>query len=229
MTHAFVHTYTAPPPCEHCPSCSLVEVLRPFAGMRHLDVAGGTGDVAFRVGVSPACACPASQLAFLTRPSACVQVLRGIRAAEAQRQWNSSYTSTNNIFQPSKNRPQAATQAPGPDAEAEAQPTAEAEALPEAEAEALLEAEAEELAEAQPAGEAEAQPAAEAEAQPADTITTGSSSSKAAAAPDKLPLGSVVVCDINKRMLEEGRRKAAAEPGLAGPACLLLRLRFSSV
>jgi 2-methoxy-6-polyprenyl-1,4-benzoquinol methylase len=26
-----------------------VEVLRPFAGMRHLDVAGGTGDVAFRV------------------------------------------------------------------------------------------------------------------------------------------------------------------------------------
>ncbi|KAI8468374.1 MAG: 2-methoxy-6-polyprenyl-1,4-benzoquinol methylase, mitochondrial precursor [Monoraphidium minutum] len=27
----------------------LVEVLRPFAGMRHLDVAGGTGDVAFRV------------------------------------------------------------------------------------------------------------------------------------------------------------------------------------
>jgi len=27
----------------------LVEMLRPFPGMRHLDVAGGTGDVAFRV------------------------------------------------------------------------------------------------------------------------------------------------------------------------------------
>jgi hypothetical protein len=27
----------------------LVEKLRPFAGMQHLDVAGGTGDVAFRV------------------------------------------------------------------------------------------------------------------------------------------------------------------------------------
>lgn len=27
----------------------LVESLAPFAGMRHLDVAGGTGDVAFRV------------------------------------------------------------------------------------------------------------------------------------------------------------------------------------
>ncbi len=29
--------------------CRLVEKLRPFPGMRHLDVAGGTGDVAFRV------------------------------------------------------------------------------------------------------------------------------------------------------------------------------------
>lgn len=27
----------------------LVSQLRPFAGMQHLDVAGGTGDVAFRV------------------------------------------------------------------------------------------------------------------------------------------------------------------------------------
>ncbi len=29
--------------------CSLVAAVQPFAGMRHLDVAGGTGDVAFRV------------------------------------------------------------------------------------------------------------------------------------------------------------------------------------
>ena len=29
--------------------CRLVQDLKPFAGMRHLDVAGGTGDVAFRV------------------------------------------------------------------------------------------------------------------------------------------------------------------------------------
>lgn len=29
--------------------CRLVTRLQPFAGMRHLDVAGGTGDVAFRV------------------------------------------------------------------------------------------------------------------------------------------------------------------------------------
>lgn len=27
----------------------LVETLRPFPGMKHLDVAGGTGDVAFRI------------------------------------------------------------------------------------------------------------------------------------------------------------------------------------
>lgn len=32
-----------------CPCRRLVEKLRPFPGMRHLDVAGGTGDVAFRV------------------------------------------------------------------------------------------------------------------------------------------------------------------------------------
>lgn len=30
-------------------ACRLVEKLRPFPGMQHLDVAGGTGDVAFRV------------------------------------------------------------------------------------------------------------------------------------------------------------------------------------
>lgn len=30
-------------------ACRLVETLAPFAGMQHLDVAGGTGDVAFRV------------------------------------------------------------------------------------------------------------------------------------------------------------------------------------
>lgn len=48
----------APPP-RH--ACSLVETLGPFAGMQHLDVAGGTGDVAFRV-------------------------LRAIRAAEQQQQ-----------------------------------------------------------------------------------------------------------------------------------------------
>lgn len=41
--------------------CSLVGTLSPFAGMQHLDVAGGTGDVAFRV-------------------------LRAIHAAEAQQQ-----------------------------------------------------------------------------------------------------------------------------------------------
>jgi hypothetical protein len=29
--------------------CRLVSRLQPFAGMQHLDVAGGTGDVAFRV------------------------------------------------------------------------------------------------------------------------------------------------------------------------------------
>ena len=29
--------------------CRLVTRLQPWAGMRHLDVAGGTGDVAFRV------------------------------------------------------------------------------------------------------------------------------------------------------------------------------------
>ncbi len=28
---------------------SLVAAVQPFAGMRHLDVAGGTGDVAFRI------------------------------------------------------------------------------------------------------------------------------------------------------------------------------------
>jgi 2-methoxy-6-polyprenyl-1,4-benzoquinol methylase len=30
-------------------ACRLVDTLAPFAGMQHLDVAGGTGDVAFRV------------------------------------------------------------------------------------------------------------------------------------------------------------------------------------
>lgn len=30
-------------------ACRLVSQLRPFAGMQHLDVAGGTGDIAFRV------------------------------------------------------------------------------------------------------------------------------------------------------------------------------------
>jgi len=43
----------------------LVAKLQPFAGMRHLDVAGGTGDVAFRV-------------------------LRAIRAAEAETARSSS-------------------------------------------------------------------------------------------------------------------------------------------
>ena len=42
-----------------CQLRRLVAKLQPFAGMRHLDVAGGTGDVAFRV-------------------------LRAIRAAEAE-------------------------------------------------------------------------------------------------------------------------------------------------
>ena len=36
-------------PHMHSRGCRLVESLRPFPGMQHLDVAGGTGDVAFRV------------------------------------------------------------------------------------------------------------------------------------------------------------------------------------
>lgn len=33
-------------------ACRLVEQLKPFPGMRHVDVAGGTGDVASRVAQS---------------------------------------------------------------------------------------------------------------------------------------------------------------------------------
>ncbi len=36
------------PVCVVC-ACRLVGDLQPFAGMQHLDVAGGTGDVAFRI------------------------------------------------------------------------------------------------------------------------------------------------------------------------------------
>jgi len=36
--HTYIHT-----------NSRLVDTLRPFPGMHHLDVAGGTGDVAFRV------------------------------------------------------------------------------------------------------------------------------------------------------------------------------------
>jgi ubiquinone/menaquinone biosynthesis C-methylase UbiE len=42
-------TSSLPLPTQNACQHRLVEVLRPFPGMRHLDVAGGTGDVAFRV------------------------------------------------------------------------------------------------------------------------------------------------------------------------------------
>ena len=48
--HCIAHSKLSPPHMLCCvPSCRLVSQLQPFAGMQHLDVAGGTGDIAFRV------------------------------------------------------------------------------------------------------------------------------------------------------------------------------------
>lgn len=101
----------------HACARSLVDVLQPFPGMAHLDVAGGTGDVAFRV-------------------------LRAIRAAERAR-----------------------PAAPPPSA-----------------------------------------PAA------------GAAPAASGAPSGSVERGRVVVCDINPQMLEEGKKKAAAAPDLAGGA-----------
>jgi hypothetical protein len=48
---SFLHPYQMPlfGCMGACVPSRLVETLRPFPGMNHLDVAGGTGDVAFRV------------------------------------------------------------------------------------------------------------------------------------------------------------------------------------
>jgi hypothetical protein len=48
--HCIAHCKLSPPHMMcRVPSCRLVSQLQPFAGMQHLDVAGGTGDIAFRV------------------------------------------------------------------------------------------------------------------------------------------------------------------------------------
>eukprot|EP00199_Chlamydomonas_sp_CCMP681_P002010 CAMPEP_0119108682 /NCGR_PEP_ID=MMETSP1180-20130426/15601_1 /TAXON_ID=3052 ORGANISM="Chlamydomonas cf sp, Strain CCMP681" /NCGR_SAMPLE_ID=MMETSP1180 /ASSEMBLY_ACC=CAM_ASM_000741 /LENGTH=347 /DNA_ID=CAMNT_0007094327 /DNA_START=9 /DNA_END=1052 /DNA_ORIENTATION=+ len=110
----------------------LVEALRPFPGMHHLDVAGGTGDVAFRV-------------------------LRAIRAAEAHRP--SSNTSPSPQGPGSSSRPGAG-----------ASPGSNNNSSPQG-------------------GQ------------------SGTNSGRGR--------GSVVVCDINAKMLEEGRKKALAATDLA--------------
>eukprot|EP00197_Chlamydomonas_leiostraca_P013680 CAMPEP_0202862754 /NCGR_PEP_ID=MMETSP1391-20130828/3681_1 /ASSEMBLY_ACC=CAM_ASM_000867 /TAXON_ID=1034604 /ORGANISM="Chlamydomonas leiostraca, Strain SAG 11-49" /LENGTH=268 /DNA_ID=CAMNT_0049542331 /DNA_START=158 /DNA_END=964 /DNA_ORIENTATION=- len=111
----------------------LVDVLRPFPGMAHLDVAGGTGDVAFRV-------------------------LRAIRAAERARAAAPS----------SPTPPPRGFAASGAASPSSSNP-------------------------AQPSGSGPAQGASGAGFEP----------------------GRVVVCDINPKMLEEGKKKAAAAPDLA--------------
>ncbi|KAG1665497.1 hypothetical protein FOA52_009758 [Chlamydomonas sp. UWO 241] len=116
----------------------LVETLRPFPGQAHLDVAGGTGDVAFRV-------------------------LRAVRAAEAA--------------EAAHGRSGGATRA-------------------------------------RPAAAAASSSAGDAPGSKAAAAAGPSASSSA------LHPGSVVVCDINPEMLEEGRRKAAAAPDLAGDPAL---------
>jgi len=93
----------------------LVESLAPFPGMRHLDVAGGTGDVAFRV-------------------------YKAIRDAEKLRNAASRLPQTN--------------------------PT---------------------------------------------TTTTTTTATPSSSSPQSADVGSVVVCDINAAMLQEGERKAAAQ------------------
>ncbi len=58
---------------EYCPQhCRLVAKLQPFAGMRHLDVAGGTGDVAFRVLRAIRAAEAETARSSSTAPQACV-------------------------------------------------------------------------------------------------------------------------------------------------------------
>lgn len=75
-------------PCiTSCFLCRLVDSLGPFAGMQHLDVAGGTGDVAFRV-------------------------LRAIQAAEQQQQ--PATTATAAHTQPQPQQPQQQSQMPQP-------------------------------------------------------------------------------------------------------------------
>jgi 2-methoxy-6-polyprenyl-1,4-benzoquinol methylase len=130
-----------------CLHSRLVDTLRPFPGMQHLDVAGGTGDVAFRV-------------------------LRAIRAAESQQ-------AAQRAGQTNKSKGSQPRQ-PTPPQPASIQTGSQSSS-----------------------------------AGPAPSGVEGTSQGQAGQPQSSPILGSVVVCDINPQMLEEGQKKAQAAADLS--------------
>ncbi|KAJ9518687.1 hypothetical protein QJQ45_018725 [Haematococcus lacustris] len=183
----------------------LVQSLQPFPGMRHLDVAGGTGDVAFRVlrAIRKAEALDGSHAAG-TQPSAPQRPPAPPHAPNCEG-YNGSQQLGDRAVMP--------IQSPIPAAAGEHRraPASQFPDLPG-------------VAHAVPLSGVPGAAAATSQGPQPTPLGAPPKASHAAKLPASWTPGSVTVCDINPEMLAEGRKKAAAAQDLAGDTGLVFEL-----